>query len=46
MTIEQVPTFKRKAINFVFATLKKIYAKCSLHFDIVKNCIIFSPIKV
>ena len=39
MAIEQVPTFKRKAIE-------KIYAKCSLHFDIVKNCIIFSPIKV
>ena len=38
VTIEPVLAFKREAVNFVKATLKKIYAKCPLLFDVVKNC--------
>ena len=46
VTIEQVWIFKRKAINFVIATIKKIYAKCPLLFHVVKNCTIFHPEKI
>ena len=39
-------TFKRETRNFVIATLKKIYAKCILLFDVVKKCTIFNPDKI
>ena len=39
-------TFKRETRNFVIATLKKIYVKCILLFDVVKNCTIFNPDKI
>ena len=35
VTIEQVFTFKREARSYVVATLKKIYAKCSLLLGVV-----------
>ena len=46
LTIEQVRTFEREARNFVIATLKKIFAKCPLLFDVVKNCTIFNLEKI
>ena len=46
LTIEQGHAFKSETRNFVIATLKKIYAKCPLLFDFVKNCTILSPLKL
>lgn len=46
VTIEHVCTFKRKAINSVVSTVKKIRAKCSLLFDVVKTCTKFVPEKI
>ena len=43
VTIDQVRTFKREA---TIATLKKIYAKYPLLFDVVKNCTIFNLEKI
>ena len=41
-TIAQVRAFKREARNFFIPTLKKIYARCPLLSDVVKNFTIFT----
>ena len=44
--LNKIIHLKVKREIFVIATLKKIYAKCPLLFDFVKNCTILSPLKL